>query len=59
MAAVDLVSELQAEEGELYRLLAETVTTRCLVDVGAHHGTALRPFLSAGWHVHAFEADRG
>jgi FkbM family methyltransferase len=55
MAAADLVSELQAEEGELYRLLAESVATRCLVDVGAHHGTALRPFLSAGWHVHAFE----
>jgi FkbM family methyltransferase len=55
MTAVEPVSELQAEEGELYRLLADAVATRTLVDVGAHHGTALRPFLHAGWHVHAFE----
>jgi FkbM family methyltransferase len=55
MAAVEPVSELQAEEGALYRLLAKSVSTKCLIDVGAHHGTALRPFLQAGWRVHAFE----
>lgn len=28
-----------------------------MVDVGAHHGSALRPFVRRGWEVHAFEPD--
>ncbi|MFS0900880.1 FkbM family methyltransferase [Mycolicibacterium litorale] len=28
-----------------------------MVDVGAHHGYALEPFLDQGWVVHAFEPD--
>jgi FkbM family methyltransferase len=53
--AVEPVADLQAVEGAYYRLLAERIPTRHMVDVGAHHGTALRPFLETGWLVHAFE----
>ncbi|MGE2689153.1 FkbM family methyltransferase [Mycolicibacterium pulveris] len=28
-----------------------------MLDVGAHHGSALSPFLNRGWTVHAFEPD--
>jgi FkbM family methyltransferase len=55
MDAVEPVADLQAVEGDFYRLLARQIPTRVLVDVGAHHGTAFRPFLEAGWIVHAFE----
>src|SRR6185437_4721926 len=39
----------------LSRLLSVHVPTRCMIDVGAHVGTTLEPFLAAGWEVHAFE----
>ncbi len=29
-----------------------------MIDVGAHHGSAFRPFHRAGWTVHAFEPDQ-
>jgi FkbM family methyltransferase len=29
-----------------------------MIDVGAHHGSAFRPFLRRGWKVHAFEPDK-
>nr|ABP47230.1 methyltransferase FkbM family [Mycolicibacterium gilvum PYR-GCK] len=32
-------------------------TTGTMVDVGAHHGSAFKPFLDSGWVVHAFEPD--
>ena len=28
-----------------------------MIDVGAHHGSAFRPFHDAGWTIHAFEPD--
>lgn len=28
-----------------------------MIDVGAHYGSAFRPFLHSGWTVHAFEPD--
>lgn len=31
--------------------------TGVLIDVGAHHGTSLLPFLGHGWTVYAFEPD--
>ncbi len=31
--------------------------TGVMVDVGAHHGAAFKPFLDDGWTVHAFEPD--
>src|SRR5262245_3812325 len=49
------VAGLQAEELALSRLLAGLIDTRCMLDVGAHHGTALEPYLDAGWQVIAFE----
>lgn len=30
---------------------------RTMIDVGAHHGTALAPFLDYGWKIFAFEPD--
>lgn len=32
-------------------------TPGVMLDVGAHHGNALAPFLGRGWNVHAFEPD--
>lgn len=31
---------------------------RTMIDVGAHYGTSLVPFLTENWTVHAFEPDR-
>src|SRR5262245_22069244 len=55
MAEEHPVAALQAEEITLARLLAGLIDSRFLIDVGAHHGTALEPFLDAGWQVLAFE----
>lgn len=30
---------------------------KVMIDVGAHHGTALMPFLNKGWRIFAFEPD--
>jgi glycosyltransferase involved in cell wall biosynthesis len=54
-AAAKSVADLQWVEICLSRLLSRLVPTNCMIDVGAHHGTALAPFLHAGWKVHAFE----
>lgn len=42
-------------EIELLRLLGARSSTRAMVDVGAHHGTTLEPFVAAGFDVYAFE----
>src|ERR1035438_9071027 len=49
------VASLQWVEIALSRLLSALVPTQCMIDVGAHHGTSLEPFLHAGWNVYAFE----
>src|SRR5262249_45665141 len=49
------VAHLQATELDLFRLLGERLPTRRMIDVGAHHGCTLEPFLNAGWDVDAFE----
>ncbi len=49
------VADLQWVENVLNRLLLDLVRTRCMIDVGAHVGTTLAPFLEAGWQVFAFE----
>ena len=41
-----------------YRCLAGQVTPGTMVDVGAHFGGSLAPFLRADWRVLAFEPDR-
>jgi FkbM family methyltransferase len=55
MSAVDAVARLQSAEIDVFGLLAEHLQTRCMIDVGAHHGSTLLPFLHAGWRVFAFE----
>ena len=49
------VTHLQWVENALHRLLRNSIRTHCMIDVGAHHGTSLAPFLRAGWRVVAFE----
>ncbi len=49
------VADLQWVEIALSRLLTSLVPTRHMIDVGAHYGTTLEPFLNAGWTVDAFE----
>lgn len=49
------VSELQWVENALLRLLAKSLPNRCMIDVGAHHGTSLAPFIQSGRPVIAFE----
>src|SRR5262249_19786173 len=49
------VTHLQWVENALHRLLRDGIRTRWMIDVGAHHGTSLEPFLRAGWHTVAFE----
>jgi len=39
----------------VYRVIGQTPGT--MLDVGAHNGSSLMPFLEAGWTVHAFEPD--
>jgi FkbM family methyltransferase len=55
MTAENSVANLQWVENRLYRLLRDGVRERCMVDVGAHHGTSLEPFLRSGWRCFAFE----
>jgi len=55
MDTTQLISELQADELRVEKLLAARLQTRCMIDVGAHHGSTLLPFLNSGWHVIAFE----
>jgi len=51
----DPVVSLQWVELALLRLLSSIITCRRMIDVGAHHGHSLQPFLELGWHVFAFE----
>lgn len=39
---------------ELFR---HGLTGSSMIDVGAHHGSALKPFLALGWTIYAFEPD--
>jgi FkbM family methyltransferase len=43
------------EVAVVYRVIARNPGT--MLDVGAHNGSSLMPFLEAGWIVHAFEPD--
>lgn len=47
------------DETEGVSILADAIFNRpgVMVDVGAHQGTALAPFLEKGWKVYAFEPD--
>ncbi|MDP1547483.1 MAG: FkbM family methyltransferase [Anaerolineales bacterium] len=39
------------------QLFASAITGSTMIDVGAHHGFALAPFLSKEWRIYAFEPD--
>ena len=41
----------------IYKLFDYSTTSQTMIDVGAHHGGALAPFLFDGWQIHAFEPD--
>lgn len=41
----------------IYELFDSFQKSRVMVDVGAHHGGALAPFLFDDWVIHAFEPD--
>jgi FkbM family methyltransferase len=45
------------EVGVLHAYLAGIADSKTMIDVGAHHGTAARPFLEDGWRVYGFEPD--
>ncbi|MCX8139908.1 MAG: FkbM family methyltransferase [Gemmataceae bacterium] len=49
------VAQLQAQELALFAGLRQVVQPPVMIDVGAHHGVTLAPFLEAGWQVFAFE----
>lgn len=38
-------------------LFSRSLTGRLMIDVGAHYGSAFKPFLDNGWTIHAFEPD--
>ena len=40
-----------------YELLSDRPAKSVMIDVGAHHGSALGPFADRGWRVYAFEPD--
>lgn len=39
-------------------LFEKTLSGKTMIDVGAHHGTALIPFLNKEWKIFAFEPDK-
>jgi FkbM family methyltransferase len=45
------------EVGIVFDALSSNIQRGTMVDVGAHHGSALREFVRSGWSVHAFEPD--
>ena len=48
----------QPDETQMvYRILADGIQSSLMIDVGAHHGSALAPFAEHGWQVIAFEPD--
>ena len=45
------------ETAGVAKLFLDTISGTTMIDVGAHHGSALIPFLNYGWRVFAFEPD--
>jgi FkbM family methyltransferase len=41
----------------VFELLKDSTPTGLMIDVGAHHGSSLAPFVQQGWQVVAFEPD--
>jgi len=45
------------ETDGIARLFRGHLRGKTMIDVGAHHGSALMPFLDVGWSIYAFEPD--
>ena len=45
------------ETKAIAELFSTSFSGKLMVDVGAHHGSALMPFLNKGWSIFAFEPD--
>jgi hypothetical protein len=45
------------EEVEIVYHILKQNKKGVMIDVGAHFGTTLKPFMNLGWTIHAFEPD--
>jgi FkbM family methyltransferase len=55
MKSPSQIQQLQSLELQLFELFASAIENHRMIDVGAHQGDTLDPFVSAGWTVDAFE----
>ena len=49
------VETIQSDEIKLFNFISDLIRTKVMIDVGAHHGNTLAPFLQNEWKVYAFE----
>jgi FkbM family methyltransferase len=49
------VETIQSDEIKLFNFISNLIRTKIMIDVGAHHGNTLAPFLKNEWEVYAFE----
>ena len=47
--------QLQSYENNINKFLIDKISTKVMIDVGAHTGTTLKNFLLSGFNVYAFE----
>ena len=59
MPSASQIQQLQASELRLFELFAVAIHNRSMIDVGAHQGDTLQPFVNMGWRVDAFEPIEG
>jgi FkbM family methyltransferase len=45
------------ENKAIHALFSKYLSGEVMIDVGAHHGSALMPFLNMNWHIYAIEPD--
>ncbi|MGH9428707.1 MAG: FkbM family methyltransferase, partial [Terriglobia bacterium] len=55
MKSASQIQQLQSVELQLFELFAGAIRNHHMIDVGAHQGATLEPFVKAGWTVNAFE----
>lgn len=49
------VANIQLDEIRLFELFSKIIKNKQMIDIGAHQGDTLKPFLMNGWKVYAFE----
>ena len=49
------VETIQSDEIKLFDFISHLIRHKIMIDVGAHHGNTLAPFLKNDWKVYAFE----